>query len=103
MSLSPPKLKHTPGRNGYTYVYPLAMIPNMAMKDAGLRIRVERELRDAFRNACAAEHRDASEVLREFMRAFAEQRNEGRQASLFALPGKIRVKPFSDTAKSNKG
>jgi len=38
----------------------------MAMKDVGLRIRVERELRSAFRSACAAENRDASEVLREF-------------------------------------
>ncbi len=58
----------------------------MAMKDAGLRIRVERELRDAFRSACTAENRDASEVLREFMRTFAEQRQAGKQSSLFALP-----------------
>jgi hypothetical protein len=33
-------------------------------KNTGIRIRVERELRDAFRNACTAENRDASEVLR---------------------------------------
>ncbi|QDA57201.1 hypothetical protein FHQ07_07685 [Thermomonas aquatica] len=74
----------------------------MAMKDVGLRIRVERELRDAFRSACAAENRDASEVLREFMRSFAEQRHAGKQASLFALPGRetTRGRPSSGAVKS---
>ena len=71
-------------------MYPSAMIAVMATKDAGLRIRVERELRDAFRGACATENRDASEVLREFMRSFSEQRHVGKQASLFALPGRER-------------
>lgn len=73
----------------------------MAIKDAGLRIRVERELRDAFRSACTAENRDASEVLREFMRSFAEQRHGGKQASLFALPGRerTRVRPPSGAVK----
>lgn len=66
----------------------------MATKDAGLRIRVERELREAFRSACTAENRDASEVLREFMRTFAEQRQSGKQPSLFALPGKVKSRPF---------
>ena len=74
----------------------------MAMKDAGLRIRVERELRDAFRGACAAENRDASEVLREFMRSFSEQRHAGKQTSLFALPGResARVRQSSGANKS---
>lgn len=78
--------------------------PCMAMKDAGLRIRVERELREAFRSACAAENRDASEVLREFMRSFADQRHAGKQASLFALPGRerTRVRPSSRAANKNK-
>lgn len=62
----------------------------MATKDAGLRIRVERELRESFRSACSAENRDASEVLREFMRTFAEQRQSGKQPSLFALPGRAK-------------
>jgi hypothetical protein len=76
--------------------------PSMAMKDAGIRIRVERELRDAFRSACAAENRDASEVLREFMRSFSEQRRAGKQASLFALPGREtkRTRPSFGTIKS---
>lgn len=75
---------------------------DMAMKDAGLRIRVERELRDAFRSACAAENREASEVLREFMRSFAEQRQAGKQASLFTLPGRerTRIRPSSGAVES---
>ena len=74
----------------------------MAMKDAGLRIRVERDLREAFRSACAAENRDASEVLREFMRSFADQRQAGKQTSLFALPGRERTRPSSGVVKGNK-
>ena len=31
----------------------------MSSKDAGLRIRVERELREAFQGACLAENRSA--------------------------------------------
>jgi hypothetical protein len=55
----------------------------MSSKDVGIRIRVEKELREAFREACASEQMLASDVLREFMRCFAEQHNSGRQASLF--------------------
>jgi len=71
--------------------------------DAGLRIRVERDLREAFRSACAAENRDASEVLREFMRSFADQRQAGKQTSLFALPGREKTRPSSGAVKSKKG
>ncbi|AAZ97762.1 conserved hypothetical protein [Thiobacillus denitrificans ATCC 25259] len=56
------------------------------MKDAAIRIRVERELREAFAEACQSENRQASDVLREFMRTFADQHQDGRQASLFATP-----------------
>ena len=37
-------------------------------KDSGLRIRVERELRDQFLEACRQQDRPAAQVLREFMR-----------------------------------
>ncbi|MCB1467820.1 MAG: hypothetical protein KDK08_11895 [Rhizobiaceae bacterium] len=47
------------------------------MKDAGLRIRVQRELRDAFLEVCKAEDRPAAQVLREFMRSYI-QRHEGQ-------------------------
>jgi len=47
----------------------------MSKKDAGLRIRVERGLREAFVDACRAEDRHASDVLRDFMRHYAERHN----------------------------
>jgi hypothetical protein len=40
------------------------------MKDAGLRIRVQRELRDRFIEACRSQDRPAAQVLREFMRSY---------------------------------
>jgi hypothetical protein len=42
----------------------------MAMKDVGLRVRVERELRDDFLEACRAHDRPAAQVIREFMRDY---------------------------------
>ena len=56
----------------------------MSGKNVGIRIRVEEELRKAFQGACMAEQRQASDVLREFMRTFADQHGGGLQASLFA-------------------
>lgn len=40
------------------------------MKDAGLRIRLEPELRDEFIQTCHNKHVPAAQVLREFMRKF---------------------------------
>ena len=40
------------------------------MKDVGLRIRVQRELRDQFLEACRAADKPAAQVLREFMREY---------------------------------
>lgn len=56
----------------------------MSAKNVGVRIRVEKELREAFQGACLAESRQASDVLREFMRSFADQHSGGLQPSLFA-------------------
>ena len=42
----------------------------MAGKDSGLRIRVERPLRQAFVDACRKQDRPAAQVIREFMRGF---------------------------------
>jgi len=55
----------------------------MAPKDSGMRIRVERDLRDAFVQACRAQDRLAADVLRDFMRFYAESQRQG-QADLFA-------------------
>jgi hypothetical protein len=58
----------------------------MLSKDVGLRIRVGRELREAFQGACLAENRSASEVLREFMQTFADKYQGGLQADMFTVP-----------------
>lgn len=55
----------------------------MSLKDSGMRIRVEKELRDAFVQACRAQDRRASDVLRDFMRVYTEKQLKG-QADLFA-------------------
>jgi len=52
-------------------------------KDAGLRIRVEKDLRVAFVRACRAADRPAAEVIREFMRQFVEDDEQRAQAKLF--------------------
>lgn len=55
----------------------------MSKKDVGLRIRINKELRQAFVEACQAQDMPASEVLREFMRHFAEQQSaQGNQLRL---------------------
>lgn len=44
----------------------------MTGKDAGFRIRVERELRDQFIEKCRAKDRPAAQVIRDFMRQYIE-------------------------------
>jgi hypothetical protein len=43
------------------------------IKDVGIRIRVDRILRDRFLKICRAQDRPAAQVLREFMRSYVEQ------------------------------
>lgn len=43
------------------------------MKDAGMRIRVEQNLREEFIAACQTQHTPAAQVLRQFMRGYVEQ------------------------------
>lgn len=50
----------------------------MAAKDVGLRIRVERSLRERFVRACRTEDKSAAQVIREFMRRYAESRQPVR-------------------------
>ncbi len=40
------------------------------MKDVGLRIRVQRDLREEFLEVCRAQDKPAAQVLREFMRGY---------------------------------
>ncbi|MFP7673496.1 hypothetical protein ACG74X_09075 [Marivita sp. S0852] len=43
------------------------------MKDVGLRIRIDRELREAFLKACKAQDKPAAQVLREYMRDYVRK------------------------------
>ena len=43
-------------------------------KDVGLRIRVDRDLRESFIEACKADDRPAAQVLREFMRTYVDRK-----------------------------
>jgi hypothetical protein len=52
----------------------------MAGKDAGLRIRVERKLRDEFLEVCRAQDRPAAQVIREFMRRYVSENEAAREA-----------------------
>jgi len=56
----------------------------MSTKDCGMRIRLEKELREAFVGACRAQSLGASDVLRDFMRAYADRHHQG-QADLFCI------------------
>lgn len=47
----------------------------MSSNDVGLRIRVEKELREAFQYTCVAENQGVSKMLRAFMQAFVDQRH----------------------------
>lgn len=47
--------------------------PGMTQKDVGLRIRLERDLRDEFVAACQVHDRPAAQVLREFMREYVRE------------------------------
>ena len=48
------------------------MVTLLHMKDVGLRIRIDRHLREAFLAACKAEDKPAAQVLREFMREYVQ-------------------------------
>lgn len=62
---------------GYTMLMPIKI------KDAGLRLRVEKELRQEFVEACRASGKPAAQVLREFMRDFVTRERVMIQRPLF--------------------
>ena len=67
-----------PGNNSHkihsTSVHPLVTL--LSMKDTGLRIRVQRDLRDRFQRVCRAQDKPAAQVLREFMRTYVNKHKE---------------------------
>jgi antitoxin component of RelBE/YafQ-DinJ toxin-antitoxin module len=57
----------------------------MPAKDSGLRIRVEKDLRQAFVQACRRQGLVASSVLRDFMQRYADRNWNGFQGNLFQV------------------
>lgn len=53
------------------------------VKDVGLRLRVEKELRQEFVEACRATGKPAAQVLREFMREYVSRERIMMQRPLF--------------------
>lgn len=62
------------------------------MKDVGLRIRVQRDLREQFLEACRAQDKPAAQVLREFMRDYVN-RHEDAQGGAGARRSVVAAKP----------
>jgi hypothetical protein len=60
------------------------------MKDAGLRVRVEKELREEFVGTCRLQGTHAAVVLRDFMRAYVAREKGGRQSSLFSAVNRAK-------------
>ena len=56
-------------------------IHSRLMKDVGLRIRIDRDLREQFVAACKADDKPASQVIREFMREYVMQ-HEARNSAI---------------------
>ena len=56
---------------------------DIQMKTAGLRIRVEPNLRELFVRACQANDQSAAQVLRAYMRKYVENNKENAQGNLF--------------------
>lgn len=50
------------------------------MKDVGLRVCVERPLRDAFLETCREQDMPAAQVIRQFMRSYMDQYMPGKGA-----------------------
>lgn len=61
----------------------LHLLMTVKTKDAGLRLRVEKELREEFVEVCRAGGKPAAQVLREFMRDYVSKERTAQQRSLF--------------------
>lgn len=77
--------KNKKGDLGYTNVYPSDTLSMMPAKDSGIRIRVEKDLRQAFVQACRRQGLVASSVLRDFMQRYADRNWNEFQGNLFQV------------------
>jgi hypothetical protein len=62
----------------------------LKIKDAGLRLRVERDLREEFVETCRSEGKAAAQVLREYMRDYVTRNRAAAQQELFSTPARTR-------------
>ncbi len=74
----------------------------IAMKDVGLRIRVQRDLRERFLEVYRAPDKPAAQTIHEFMREYVAPLDEqasgqrGKEASLPAGPSRYAAQPSGD-------
>jgi len=73
-------------------VYPMGTLAPMATKNVGLRIRIDRSLRDEFLEVCRAQDKPAAQVLREFMRQHVAEHRADEQGALFPLPSQLKIR-----------
>lgn len=59
-------------------------------KDAGFRIRVERDLRDEFVDVCRNHDRPAAQVIRDFMRQYIEDNSTAEKQAASSGRGSAR-------------
>ena len=59
----------------------------LKFKDAGMRLRVERDLRREFIETCRPEGKAAAQVLREYMRDYVVRNRSAAQRDLFSASG----------------
>lgn len=64
-----------PGRLGYPNHVSIGYTPPMMTKESGLRIRIQRELREQFLDVCHVQDKPAAQVIRAFMREYIARHN----------------------------
>jgi hypothetical protein len=64
-------------------IHGIHLIMTLKLKTAGLRVRVEPELREEFVEICRTEGRPAAQVLRDFMRRYVSENRSAAQQELF--------------------
>lgn len=61
------------------------------MKDSGLRLRVERELREKFVETCRRNDITAAQVLRKFMREYVAEHDADPEVATGGRPSNDRI------------
>lgn len=64
-------------------MYPLDTLSHK-VKDVGLRIRIDKDLREQFLKVCRSQDKPAAQVIRDFMRAYVRDMEHGRETGVAA-------------------